>query len=487
MALKKSGSTNLYYSAFLLILFSLVLSSCADMQKMDYPLFPYKNEKGEYVFKTRNPSSVDRPFKRKKKRKTKQSHEESESPVDFSQSLDLQFAMKQRHFVNSPNPLLANNYGLFDQGAFADVNGDFKWKTPNWQLAVRPEILALTHRLTSNTKPAIYQWKKKSNSEFREIYVTLTPSGDFSLSFGRQKYEWGPTEFYNVSNPFNSPINFDSYQQQIVLPPTLIKASQSFSDTWNFTAVFNADDTIEDRIVSNISTRVLDKAYVLKFENTSLEGDYLYGFTYGSGQITAPFVGAYARWLSNSGFSIYTDMKQSQGSPSYYPVNRGTSAFPLVELQDKYFRSTKKTFFMNNIGIRFENNWDIRVEYLTNEAGFSKNEIELFSLAFSPFNFYSYTNAKKLNQMHLPFMRENYGYLSLRSPEFGPQKRFTLSNQMIQNLDDQSLMNIAKVDCEVGENGTLTLNNTTTKGSKTTGEFSSFIKDYTSLIFKWEY
>jgi hypothetical protein len=419
--------------------------------------------------------------KKRVKRKAKSTKEEF-GFQSFNSTWDLQTGLDHRDFTLVPNALLKDQNGLVTETLFASAYADLKWKGDYWQFVARP--MALVQQQNNRFYQKKDQTKSilKSQGEFKELYAVWIPDGDVSFTFGRQKYEWGPTEFYNVTNPFVTDVSYDAFARSIDLGYVLLRSSYSFARTWNFTALMDFDDTTE---VRESTRRTDDQSYVLKIENSSLEGDYLYGLVQGKGNINAPFVGAYGRWSHDSGFSIYFDAKDSQGSPSYYPINRGTNAFPAVELVDRFFNQ-KERFGVGLLGIRWENEWDLRLEYLKNDSGYDQAQWDLFPYAFAPNNyFYIRNNLQALSQIHMPFFRKNYLYSSGRSPEFGPQKSFQFVYNFVQNLDDRSMLGVFKVEQEVGDSGTLIYLFTNTRGDRDNGEFSSYLNNFISIIFKW--
>lgn len=420
--------------------------------------------------------------KKKKVKKKRKSTSEEFGLQSFDTTWDLQTGLDHRDYIKEPNALLKDQYGLNTEVFFASAYGDLKWKGISWQFVARPMMIGqhLNNRFyeKQDKTKSIF----KSQAEFKELYAVWIPDGDSSLSFGRQKYEWGPTEFYNVSNPFVTDISYDAYSRSIELGHILLRGSYSFLRTWNFTALLDFDDTTE---VREKTRRTDDQAYALKLESAAIEGDYLFGFTYGKGNITAPFVGAYARWSHESGFSVYFDAKHSQGSPAYYPVNRGTTAFPAVELVDRFFNQ-KEQFDMGILGLRWENEWDLRFEYLKNDSGYDKDQWELFQYTFAPYNLlYLRSNLLAMSQLHMPFLRKNYLYSSGRSPQFGPQNRFQFIYNLVQNIDDRSLLGVLKIEQEVGDSGTLIYSITNTRGDRSKGEFSNYLNNFISVILKW--
>jgi hypothetical protein len=395
-------------------------------------------------------------------------------PLRFDYSVELQAGLEQRSFVPESQSLLKDKYALVTNAGFTSTSFDLKWKADNYRIVARPAFLGLLQVNKFADKQNKTKFEQKSKADFKELFTVWVPSGDSSITLGRQKYEWGPAELYNVSNPFVILNPHESFTHTFTVSPVLVKASQSFHKSWNLSLLADLETKKE----------IVDGAYVAKLENASTEGDFVFGTTYGKGKITPQFIGLYGRWSHSSGFSVYTDSKQTSGSAAYYPVDKGGGGGPLIELQDKYFNSSKK-FIMSILGLRWEDKWDLRFEYLYNGAGYNKSEIENLPLAFIPTNPYVQANVNSLAQLHLPFLQQNYFYFSSRSPQFGFQKKYHLNFNIIQNHDDKSWLATAKLEREVGESGSLIFTATQSNGNSTMGEYSNYLKNYYSCFLKW--
>jgi hypothetical protein len=318
-------------------------------------------------------------------------------------------------------------------------------------LDLRPEgNVQLLDSLSFLARPRLRlenNWTGQSTFEtdfwFDALYLNYAPDGPFSFSAGVQNFQWGPAELFGPSDPiFHFVYDGRSviFRQQGKI---LLKASYDVTAYLNLIALVEPLSNGQPSWISGVPfiVRGLIKAE-LRFMNA---GNYI-GLTAGRMEGPEPFVGQYANFYLNDVFSVYVDVRESTGSPGYYPSGPPGSVQMLqTQLNEANLLAT--------LGIRAETFVDARLEYVYNGFGYDPNQ---YTTALSSL-FQNPLNVSRFLQPGLELIRQNYLYLSLRTDKLARSDILRIAARYIFSLEDYSGFLILPVEWSLNDNLTAIL------------------------------
>lgn len=230
-----------------------------------------------------------------------------------------------------------------------------------------------------------------------EFFATWTPSSRFSLTVGKQNFQWGVAEMAGPSNwIFRPQKNAD----------TLLRTPQSEVDTrdamrfnlsWgqSFNVVLMAEFEPEKQTLPRDFS---GRRVFLKPEVSWNEGADFFGVVFGGAERKSePFFGEYFLFNLTDSIALFADFSHKKGSEALRPLTMADpsssavppSQIPALPFEQSRFSSSKYTH-EGVLGLKynFANGAEVRLEAYYNSAGLSAEEIEAvekMELDSSPF------------------------------------------------------------------------------------------------------
>lgn len=262
-------------------------------------------------------------------------------------------------------------------------------------LNARPRFSLLNERSKDSAGSA--QFENAIRADAGEIFATWTPSSRFSLTVGKQNFQWGVAEMAGPSNwIFRSQKNAD----------TLLRTPQSEVDTrdamrfnfsWgqSFNVVLMAEYEPEKQ---SLPRDFSGRRVFLKPEISWNAGADFFGVVIGGAERKSePFFGEYFLFNLTDSLSLFADFSHKKGSDALRPLalsKLSSSAVLLAQIPALPFEQSRITSSKYThegvLGLKynFANGAEVRLEAYYNSAGLSAEEIdavEKLELDSSPF------------------------------------------------------------------------------------------------------
>lgn len=312
-----------------------------------------------------------------------------------------------------------------------DLRGELKW-TRNSDLAVvRPRFL--TSLKSVDYYPSQNETQTKTKLDLMDAFYEHYWNSEFSTTAGLQVYQWGPAEFMNASNPL---FHFNPQQKSVINKDkgqALVRFN--YSPDKNNSAVLAIEPVSNNEPEWMAEDRFVMKA-VLKFErNWSDSANYL-GLVMGSQEKSNFFVGEYGSYSPLDGLSFYADVKHSQNSENFEPVFNGT-AYNLLPVES----NSGNWPVLSVLGVRWEDKYDIRFEYIYNSAGFDLQALaSAIAAAANPVSPQYLQNLRRFQRLGLELPGKNYVYLSYRVADPFKFKELNLYARYFRSMQDDSAL-----------------------------------------------
>lgn len=354
---------------------------------------------------------------------------------------------------------------------------DFSAKNENSEWVFRPSLAAYSevYRQFLNNLD-----QKKTKQEFRinELYLRKEHNSLWSSALGLQNYQWGPAELMSPSNPlfhFSSQALDPSYQ---IPGHSLARLNYTPLENLNFVGLYEFAPNEEKSFIYDTPFTPLG---LIKFDyRLPTPTDYL-GLTIGNEQMHDPFIGEYGNITLDDGFSIYFDIKQTTVSKRYYPhVDYGQP--PRMNLYDYH----DSIYMLSLIGFRIEtDDFDFRWEEISNELGFTQNEMNNVARSLDPSTTPIATqNIKSFLHNGRELISKGYTYLSVRSKKLIPWLDSSIALRTLYVHRDESSLGTLQWDGSIGERGTFFINVQSAFGKKNT-EMNMLFKSKLSCGLQW--
>jgi hypothetical protein len=256
-------------------------------------------------------------------------------------------------------------------------------------------------------------------------------SAQMAATVGLQVYQWGPAEFLNTSNPL---YHFNTNQKTLVYKEkgqALIRFNYSVDRENSVVAIV---EPVSNNQPEWIEGDAFTPKFLIKYERSWREtADYV-GVVIGQEEKHNPFVGEYFNYGFAEGFSVYGDAKQAQNFINYVPAASG-SFYNMTEVAD----SKNKWPTLSVLGLRFEDSFDLRAEYVYNGMGYDKAQLKSAIASAAGFLNPAYSqNLKNFLKPGLEILGKNYIYLSYRITEPFNSKELNFYLRYLRSLQDES-------------------------------------------------
>lgn len=325
--------------------------------------------------------------------------------------------------LNPDNQVLRTPHGVVDN----QLRPNLRFELDRLQVVVRPRF-SLDWSVRRDEDAWSDEWK--GSVDLPEAYASWRVNDVFSLSYGLQNYQWGPAETLNATNT----IIHRPYNRNLL---TLVKGKQivrlniSYGRRFSTILLFEPGDNGEPPFRFN--TR-FDRKILLRTELTSRSGASYVGLAGGAGSLSAEWFGEYGSVALSDAFSIYIDARHQAGSDAWYPTASADDPVGFEQRRSQHI----KTIGVAGARYTFESGADLRVEYIHNDVGYTRQEERLATqnvltrLATTP-AVLGYLQAPGLD---LP--GQKYAYASARAPDLLKDKSLTMDLRVIKNFADNT-------------------------------------------------
>lgn len=349
---------------------------------------------------------------------------------------------------------------------------------------IRPDIRAMSGALTLIARPQLKMQvskaivggkdrpeRPKSSGRWIESYGLLTASDKVQVSFGLQNYQWGAAESLNPSNRIFHE-NIDGKGLLYTVEGRNIgRVNISWTKRIN-TVLMSETEKAKDVSLFRAEETFQTKALMKHEINWNNGADYL-GVVYGAPETGDSWFGEYFNTSVFDGLSLYADAAHQKNSEAWYPVFEASAQAPnqqVVQLRQSKI-SDGKFYTLAVIGLRysFEGGSDLRLEYISNDAGWSKQESQRAVLALnlkSPLQVADYSkNLQRILKPGLEYRGRSFALISWRIPDVFDVKDFVIYARTLRSIVDGSATYYGSTEYSFGSASTLIFSAYSTQGS----------------------
>jgi hypothetical protein len=264
-----------------------------------------------------------------------------------------------------------------------------------------------------------------------ELYVNWRATDVVSMAYGLQNFQWGPAELLSPSNRVFHEVGTFRDPLYYVRGRHLVRVNVSSGKQWSAVALAEVGGTDEPAFRAG---EHFEPAGQAKAEFTTASGGGYLGVTGGARQGERPWFGEYGSVTLVAGLSAYLDAVHQQGSLAWYPVPAGRGA--AVFAQADRVSGAVRTLLVGGLRYSFVNGTDARVEYMHQDAGYTRTQFDLAALAVATQP--SRETADRWLRPGLEFIGRDLVLGSVRVPDMPPARRIGLHVQCLASLTDRS-------------------------------------------------
>ncbi len=274
--------------------------------------------------------------------------------------------------------------------------------------------------------------KTKVQPDLTEAFADWSLTDHISWTLGLQNYQWGPAELAGPSNPI---FHFSTAQKSLLFKDKgRVLNRVNFSVGEAFSAVY-LQEIADNQQAFWIADRSFEMKTLVKLELRSVKNASRYiGLVYGQEEAQKYFSGAYFNFSFSDEISVYVDGKQSSGSLAYRPVEVAPQVY-VMNTSSEYLLKPQQYVIG---GFRWQGRWDLRLEYLYNSAGLSKEEIPKAVDSTKSSNPFALFNLNRLARNGNEVIGKQYAYLSIRFPDLGKKRDANVYLRCFYSLQDES-------------------------------------------------
>lgn len=322
------------------------------------------------------------------------------------------FAESQRGYNNSIS---------YEATLNLDQRAELKWVYSDAKFIFRPRLIAYADNKQSST----YEVNFNITDAFYEKYI----SDHVFTTVGLQVYQWGPAESINPSNPF---FHFNSNQRSLIYKEkgkVLLRLNLNLESQDNFVLIV---EPISNNETYWIAEKKFKPQIAGKFDISWPGTRNFLGIVLGIPDNADFFIAEYFQYEFKEGLSVYADAKHSVNTFSYQPKSEGIF-FQMQPMNQTDYMST-----LSVVGLRYEDEFDARLEYVYNSAGYEKKKFKNALVAISQVSPYLVENLARFQASGLELLGQNYLYFSIRKTDPFKIKDFSIYFRSMTSLMDHS-------------------------------------------------
>lgn len=328
----------------------------------------------------------------------------------------------------------------------SDLRGDLQWQNSsgNSRFVLRPRFMAHGREVRYADTQEKFQ-KNESKWDLSEAFFDFRLTDYFSWALGLQNYQWGPAEFASPTNPF---YHFNNAQRTVLFKEkgkVLNRLNFTVGESWSLVLMQEFLDNGERYWIAerNFEKKSLGK---LEYRSGTSANDYL-GLTYGEVEKKYKVFGLYGNLSFLESHSLYLDGRFIEGSFAYYPRELASNVYLMT--QDEALLKKQQSYSI--FGYRYEGDWDWRLEYIYNSAGYTKDEIGRARKSVDLAQIFSLLNYSRLSGPGLDLLGKAYVYGSLRIDGIAWRNEGNLFFRHFQSLQDSSGITQVSFDQAMGD------------------------------------
>jgi len=319
-------------------------------------------------------------------------------------------------------------------------------------LNARPRISLLTQRAKkTNTRDQI---ESRFSAEFSEIYTTLSPTANLSISAGKQNFQWGMGDMGSPSNWIFRPSKLA--ESLLSTPQSAVETRDLVRLNWSSGQFFNLVTMAEYEAQPQSMPKLYSgRRMLVKPEFSWNNGASFIGFVLaGAEKQRFPFFGEYLSYNFNDALTAYIDAAQLKGSDMLRPVSATVPTqfgemkvmvFDQNELQDDSINHE----ILLGLRYTFENGAELKIENLYKSSGLSAAEVDKVQII------------EKTTPMLLPYYFEpgveyrsqDVLLFAFRRNGFGPKKKLSILLRYLKPIADSSGAALMYSESAVSDNG----------------------------------
>lgn len=333
---------------------------------------------------------------------------------------------------------------------------------PRLQLVVRPRVRASAE--TAWRDGAGHETAARLTGEFTELYADWKPTDWLGLTYGLQNFQWGPAELVGPSNRLVHEVAFFRDPLYYVKGRHLARVNLSFGRQWSVVSLAEVG-AVSD--VEFLAGERFAPSGQVKAEYATASGSGYAGVTVGGRDGSRPWVGEYFSMELVAGLSVYGDVTHGRGSRAWYPRLQRTGGVSFE--QDAVDVDRLYTFGAFGARYAFVAGADARVEYIHQDAGWSRRQFDLAAAAAATAP--TASAAEPYVRPGLEFLGRRLLLGALRLPDLGPGKRLDVHLRHLRSFTDGSTVTFANATVEATDALVVFVSVSGTTGSET-AEFS---------------
>lgn len=333
------------------------------------------------------------------------------------------------------------------------------------QLILRPRVAGTAEWSWATRQPRTEA--REAEAEFTEAYLAWTVADPVTITYGLQNFQWGPAELvapnnriFHETGVFRDPLYY-------VPGRHLLRVNVSAGRQWSLVALGELGASPDETF--RAGERFARQA-LAKVEYSTADGASYAGVTLGATDGAPWWIGGYGSLALTEGLSVYADTSHTRGSRAWYP---DASARPPAFARPRVDERAWNTFAVVGARYTFARGDDLRVEWMSQQAGWSEHDLELAfdaaRFATSPDAFAPYLRPG------LEFLGRQFLLLSLRTPELPPRKRVEVQTRYLHAFTDGSRVLFVTSRLEASDRIVLFATGTLT-GGPDYGEFSRLLR-----------
>jgi hypothetical protein len=326
------------------------------------------------------------------------------------------------------------------------------------QLVARPRLL-----LQATKTSVAGSWEpvtREATTSVLDLYGAWRVNDRLTVAYGRQNFQWGPAELLSPSNRIFHESGFARDPLYVVHGKNLARVNLTAGHSFSAIVLVETEDNGEEPFRAG---QEFEQKGLVKLEWSAASGRGYLGVTGGGGQTGRGYFGEYAAVQLTDGWSVYADAVHTAGSEAWVPVERPGAG--VVFERPGRLRGLR-ALAVGGSRYTFSDGTDFRVEYVFDEAAWSRTQLRLANRAAAAFP-RSPDQAAAVRAWQRPgfeFLGRQIAYVSMTFTELPPHRRTKLQLRGMQALDDESSAVFVTMSHDATESTVLFVSATGTEG-----------------------
>jgi hypothetical protein len=385
-----------------------------------------------------------------------------------------------------------------------ELRPDFRLQSSKFRLVFRPYLRTTsenTPRAMDEPAARLSQVTTETTTAYREAFIQWTAADYLILVYGRQNYQWGPTEAFSPSNRlfdetiaakdlFYAEPGRELWRINLTLGKhvSLVAMAETNKGRPTELELKNGNGGHPVGVSPNSApTAETNPTGLAKLEVNSEGGATYMGVVGGGREKGTPWIGMYGNWMATDGWHLFFDVaKEAEVGRNAPTENNG-----LIQFETK---NAAAVLAAAGTKYDFERGDIVRLEYLVDERALNESDRELVrkslqgsdrpvtdpaQMTLAKANAAAYLAARQVGLIDQGI------YLSVTSPDF-IIKDLTAVLRGSCAVADRSASSYLSLEYLVGDNGQVGISHSTTH-AKLYDAFDSFIASSTTLIARYSW